>query len=45
MECSLLGYIDQKTNRIVDYSVKDYYEMGKHLIESFLNLEKVKIAK
>ena len=45
VECSLLGYIDKKTNRIVDYKVQDYYEMGRHLIDSFLNLEKVKITK
>ena len=29
----------------MDYKVQDYNEMGKHLIDSFLNLEKVKITK
>jgi hypothetical protein len=38
VECSLLGYI--KDNRINEYKISDYQEMGVKIIDTFFNLEK-----
>lgn len=45
VECSLLGYTDPKTHRIIDFKISDYHEMGKSLIDGFISFEKVKIHK
>ncbi len=38
MECSLLGYL--KENRITEFKISDYHEMGATIIETFLQLER-----
>jgi hypothetical protein len=43
VECSLLGYL--KKNRITEFRITDYHEMGRKLIECFLELEKEKLSK
>lgn len=36
VECSLLGYV--KDNRINEYKIADYYQMGAKLIDTFFML-------
>lgn len=36
VECSLMGYL--KKNRITEYKITDYYEMGRKLIDSYIQL-------
>lgn len=40
VECSLLGYI--KENRINEYKIADYHEMGTKIISTFFEIEKEK---
>lgn len=38
VECSLLGYVNSKTNRVTEYTIQDYHEMGAKLVETFFKL-------
>ena len=38
MECSLLGYL--KDNRITEYKITDYHQMGSTILSTFLTLQK-----
>lgn len=37
VECSLIGFV--KDNRVCEYSLSDYHEMGIKIISNFLSLE------
>jgi hypothetical protein len=41
----LLGYINSKTNRVTEYTIQDYHEMGAKLVETFFRLENIKLEK
>ncbi len=37
--------MNQKTNRVTEYTIQDYHEMGAKLIQNFFRLENIKLEK